>query len=130
MPKKKPSKKKKKIQSEESLDDKDDEDEYFLVEPLTYDVSINSNKYIQNLTMIANITDLCLFSSQSISVGFLSLGLVHEIKDHEVIVTLPGRTVGSIPIRSVSKHYLKLLTSIEQSNDTSGILQVTFLEVS
>ncbi|ODM92797.1 Protein RRP5 [Orchesella cincta] len=41
--------------------------------------------------------------------GMLSVGVVSRIKDHELYVSLPGRTGGTVSITNISSPYLKVL---------------------
>lgn len=47
-----------------------------------------------------------------ISEGMLSLGKIVKIRKHEILVSLPGGTVGSVPITSISGPYTKALENL------------------
>jgi hypothetical protein len=50
---------------------------------------------------------------QGLCEGLLALGVVSAIHEHELLVSLPGRTVGSVPITAVSAPYTEFLKGLE-----------------
>jgi hypothetical protein len=50
---------------------------------------------------------------QGLCEGLLTLGVVSAIHEHELLVSLPGRTVGSVPITAVSAPYTEFLKGLE-----------------
>jgi len=51
----------------------------------------------------------------------LSLGRVIKIRDHEILVSLPGRTMGSVPITSISAPYTKALETLTADGNTEDV---------
>jgi hypothetical protein len=51
----------------------------------------------------------------------LSLGRIVQIKDHEILVSLPGRTLGCVPVTSISRPYTKALERLAASGGSDDV---------
>jgi hypothetical protein len=52
----------------------------------------------------------CVF--QTLSEGMLVLGCVYEVQEYNVLVSLPGRLIGHVPVTNISSPYTQYLKDL------------------
>jgi ribosomal protein S1 len=49
---------------------------------------------------------------QTLSEGMLVLGCVCEVQEYKILVSLPGRLIGHVPVTNISSPYMKYLKDL------------------
>lgn len=59
---------------------------------------------------------------QSLTVGQVLLGCVSEVRDYELVVSLPHKLVGSVSLAHISRPYTALLSKVRVAKDSFTIV--------
>lgn len=72
---------------------------------------------------------MLIVTLQMVAEGMHVLGKVQEIREMDVILSLPGRILAVVPITNISTPYSKLLDKLAQDEDIEVASMSTFLTV-